>query len=101
MDRIESVSMSVSGGIPGCIQVPSDSTIGTHNNELTVASCANNFGVSLAQAFTAIVPSVGSSAVIVLRAINPCHLKSGTKDNRGYLDLRCHEVLRLYLMKTQ
>ena len=101
MDKMESVSMSVSGGIPGCTQVPSDSLIGTHNNELTVASCANNFGVSLAQAFTAIVPSVGSSAVIVLRAINPCQLKSGTKNNKDYLDQRYRGVLRLYLMKTQ
>ena len=39
----------------------------------TVASCVNSLGVSFAHAFDAIVPSVGSSAVIVLRAINACH----------------------------
>lgn len=42
----------------------------------TVASCVNSLGVSFAHAFDAIVPSVGSSAVIVLRAISSCHLKS-------------------------
>ena len=42
----------------------------------TVASCANNLGVSFAHAFDAIVPSVGSSAVIVLRAISSCHLEA-------------------------
>jgi len=41
----------------------------------TVASCVNSLGVSFAHAFDAIVPSVGSSAVIVLRAISSCHLK--------------------------
>jgi hypothetical protein len=34
-------------------------------------------GVSFAHAFAAIVPSVGSSAVIVFRAINGCHLEAG------------------------
>ena len=42
----------------------------------TVASCVNSLGVSFAHAFDAIVPSVGSSAVIVLRAINACHLEA-------------------------
>jgi hypothetical protein len=45
------------------------------NDARTVASWANNLGVSFAHAFTVIVPSVGSSAVIVLRAVNPCYLE--------------------------
>jgi hypothetical protein len=57
IDKIERVSIRVSGGIPG------------------VASCDSSLGVSFAHAFDAIVPSVGSSAVIVLRAISSCHPK--------------------------
>ena len=74
MHKIESVSKRVSGGIPGYRRVWSNSLTREQGDEHTVASCANNLGVSFAQAFDAIVPSVGSSAVMVLRAKSLCHL---------------------------
>lgn len=72
MDNMESVSMSVSGGIPGYIKKYYKILELEIEMTRTVASWVNNLGVSFAHAFTAMVPSVGSSAVIVLRAVNSC-----------------------------
>ena len=80
------------------------SRIGNKNDAHTVASWVNNLGVSFAHAFTAMVPSVGSSAVIVLRAVNSCHLEIQEKvfnSGKTYLTQRYLEVLHQYSTRIQ
>lgn len=68
MERIESVSMSVSGGVLSyrAVRVLS---IASMTIILTFCTCASSFGVRLAHAVGASLLSCGSSAVIVFRAI--------------------------------
>lgn len=66
MLRIESVSMRVSGGRSTCENVRK--ILGHKIQNTTFAACESSFGVSFAHALGAMVPSRGSSEVIVFKA---------------------------------
>ena len=71
IDRMESVSRSVSGGASGCQAII---VSGTHLvcvvlRSRTLDNCASSLGASFSHALDAILPSGGSSEVIVFSAV--------------------------------